>query len=73
MTLYDSRDKILSLIDRGTWKHSWHLPRNRHGWTDWFSKETRKKVRQILLDDLEETSRLKEELEETLRRIGGKK
>ena len=33
------KESVLSLIDRGGWKHSWHLNKNKYGYTDWWDKK----------------------------------
>ena len=38
---------VLSLIDKGTWQHSWHLTKNTYGYTDWSNKENIKKCSDI--------------------------
>lgn len=35
----DEIQKILNIIDKGTWKHSWHLLKNKYGYTDWGNKK----------------------------------
>jgi hypothetical protein len=35
----EQEKKIISLIDRGTWKHSWHLRQNQYGAIDWRNKQ----------------------------------
>ena len=52
-TLYSVRERVIQAIDRGEWKHSWHLPKNNNGDIDWFDSETAKKVREILEDERE--------------------
>lgn len=44
-SLYDQRDKVLMLLDRGDWKNSWQLPRDKHGYIDWWHPDTTKKVK----------------------------
>jgi hypothetical protein len=43
--LYKHKALALRILDRGGWKHSWHLPRT---WTDvdWDHAETRSKVKE---------------------------
>ena len=43
-SLYEQRDKVLALIDRGEWKHSWHVPKYEDGRINWWSNELRQKV-----------------------------
>ena len=40
MGLYEHRDAILILLDRGSWKNSWHMPKLRSGYIDWSSPAT---------------------------------
>jgi hypothetical protein len=51
-TLYDLCDRIVSAIDSGSWKHSWHLPKDDSGFIDWWSEKTAVKVKEILEDKL---------------------
>ena len=41
-------DEIREAIDAFAWKHSWHLPVNAHGDTDWSCDETLRKCRNVL-------------------------
>ena len=49
MGLYEHRDAILILLDRGSWKNSWHLPKIRNGYIDWSSPETVARVQEEVL------------------------
>jgi len=42
-TLSDNKELCLALLDRGQWKHSWHLPRTSHG-VDWRNSKVRDKL-----------------------------
>lgn len=48
------RSKLRKQIDSGQWKHSWHLPTNANGDTDWNNLETVTKIRDVLLDQITE-------------------
>lgn len=43
-SLYEQRESVMRLIDRGEWKHSWHLPRTSSG-IDWWHADTIKRVK----------------------------
>ncbi len=61
-TLSDSQKKtVLAIIDRGEWKHSWHLPSNGYG-TDWRNPETLEKCITVLTE-------MKADAESLIRRI----
>ena len=49
MGLYEHRDAILRLLDRGNWKNSWYLPKTRSGDIDWFSPETADRVQKEVI------------------------
>lgn len=38
-SLYEQRESVFRLIDRGEWKHSWHLPKHSSG-VDWWHADT---------------------------------
>lgn len=42
-----NKQLILGLIDKGTWKHSWHLLKNKLGYVDWMNKKNLIKCREI--------------------------
>jgi len=73
MSLYDCRNKITAIIDRGVWKSSWHLPKKENGDTDWFSAETEERVSALLVSALDEGQTLVHEASLLLRQIGGPK
>lgn len=50
--MYEKRDRICNVIDRGEWKNSWHLPRSRYGDTDWYSPDTADKVRVLIEEQM---------------------
>ena len=43
-SLYEQKERIYRLLDRGAWKHSWHLPKDQHGYINWWHDDTAKKV-----------------------------
>lgn len=43
-----SKDEIIEAIDRGNWKHSWHLKLSRYGNIDFDSEENLSKMIQVL-------------------------
>ena len=66
----NQKSKILSLIDRGTWKHSWHLEHSKFGYTDWSNKKNIEKCLEIAREAREEAlalSMLGREVESILR------
>jgi hypothetical protein len=69
MSIYANREKILRIIDRDVWKHSWHLPRNEQHCIDWFSPVTEKILKEILLNDLDYITRLSDEIKSILKDI----
>lgn len=44
----DLEDIVRQALDLDEWKHSWHLPKNKYGYTDWKSAETYLEVFTIL-------------------------
>jgi hypothetical protein len=46
------------LLDRGVWKHSWHLPKQ-HGYTNWHHKGTVKALREQIDQAREEARELR--------------
>ena len=68
-TLYEQRDLIRGIIDRGEWKHSWHLPKDSNGYIDWFGASTSVRVRELLEEALSEGIRLAAAAEKILRTI----
>jgi len=46
--MYKFREEIVKIIDRGNWKSSWHLPKDKNGYIDWFSKETEQRVLKLI-------------------------
>ena len=60
--IYAKRNDIIDLIDRGQWKHSWHLPKDKHGFIDWHNEETKRKVYRILIEDLNYIDEIKERI-----------
>ena len=54
----DDTEDVLGLIDRGTWKHSWHLNKNRYGYVDWNDKENIEKCLEIANDAIKESQAL---------------
>jgi hypothetical protein len=48
--MHEQEYKILSIIDSGSWKHSWHLPKNKNGYIKWDSLEARDKVAEIMAE-----------------------
>jgi hypothetical protein len=43
----EQEDEIVTSIDWHSWKHSWHLPRNGYGGTDW-NVEAMEKCKEVL-------------------------
>lgn len=56
--LYAQSDAILAIIDRGEWKHSWHLPKGQNGYIDWFSPATAKQVVRLVKEAEDEAINL---------------
>lgn len=48
---FDNKDAMLTAIDRGEWKHSWHLPKDEYGYIKW-DDETVKKIEEVLSQSL---------------------
>lgn len=40
----EEEKRVLRFMDRGSWKHSWHLPQ-RHGRVDWLDQRSIDRVR----------------------------
>jgi len=57
-SMYALRKRIENVIDRGEWKNSWHLPKDRYGFSDWFSPDTAKDVKQLLSEAIEQATLL---------------
>jgi hypothetical protein len=55
--LSENKDLCLSLLDRGAWKHSWHLPLTCHG-VDWRHTKTRDKLKEEVAEAMKEAHRL---------------
>ena len=55
-------------IDRGEWKHSWHLPKNSAG-VDWNNPETIEKCREILEEQINDANDIVTENNELLRAL----
>jgi hypothetical protein len=55
-TLKDIAQGIENVIDRGIWKHSWHLPKNEYGHTDWCCAETESRCHELLLEAQQEAT-----------------
>ena len=49
-----NKDAAKRLLDRGGWKHSWHLPKDTNGNTLWYDDRTIDKVRQQVAEAKEE-------------------
>jgi hypothetical protein len=47
-TMRDNASRFTKVIDLYTWKHSWHLPRDRWGNIDWKAPECRDEVESVL-------------------------
>lgn len=45
---YDIREEIRAAIDAYEWKHSWHLPSDQFGHTQWSSVETWRECLEVL-------------------------
>lgn len=44
------KELILSLIDSGSWKHSWHLPQTKYGHVDWSNPSTIKTCLAVVVE-----------------------
>lgn len=53
LDMHERRERICNVLDIGEWKHSWHLPKNCIGETDWFSPDTAEQVRRVLQDRMD--------------------
>ena len=65
-SLYKQQHTVLRLLDRGAWKHSWHLPKDRYGYIDWWHPNTIMKVRrekEIAIKEAIELLKLAESVE----------
>ena len=69
-SLQEEKEQVLAVIDRSSWKHSWHLPKDRWGYTAWHEAETYRQCREFLRDAqgsaqtlLNETNRLLNEID----------
>lgn len=40
ISIHEHKDEIVAAIDRYSWKHSWYLPTDGHGCTDWNNPKT---------------------------------
>lgn len=67
--MYPLRKRIENVIDRGEWKHTWHLPKDRYGHADWFSPDTATEVRELLQDAIDHATLLLTESRELMEAI----
>ena len=68
MSLYEHRKEIKEIIDRGEWKHSWHLPK-KNGYIDWFSDVTKREVRGLIIRENHDAHELLRETNDLLKKI----
>lgn len=57
-SLYEQSKAIVRLIDRGEWKHSWHLPKSEGGSIDWWHPGTLERVKQEKEEAIKEAAEL---------------
>lgn len=57
-TLRDQKEAIFALIDRGGWKHSWHLPTDAQGYHDWSSPAMAERIMELVQEAKEEATAL---------------
>ena len=62
----DQRAILRKQIDVGAWKHSWHLPTDANGYTDWNNLKTITKIRDVLVDQITDAKNQLREAERCL-------
>jgi len=59
MTTPEQKQTLLQFIDRGSWKHSWHLEYDTYGAVNFSSKKNLKKFRDLIFEAHEEARSLR--------------
>lgn len=58
MTIEKRKKDIIRLIDRGSWKASWHLAKDSYGEIDWASPANIQRIAELISDAEEEQRQL---------------